>query len=59
MRQSKHMQLKALSQAYTITGDRMSHLLGYVPSDPSQKEPAKMANPTLGWEKNYTIQCRC
>ena len=23
--QSKHMQLKALSQAYTITGDRMSH----------------------------------
>ncbi|WP_455667070.1 SusC/RagA family TonB-linked outer membrane protein [Phocaeicola sp.] len=25
--------------------------LGYVPSDPSAKEPAKMANPELGWER--------
>lgn len=25
--------------------------LGYVPSDPSQKTPAKMANPTLSWER--------
>ena len=25
--------------------------LGYVPSDPSQASPAKMANPDLGWER--------
>ena len=25
--------------------------LGYVPSDPSEKTPAKMANPALGWER--------
>ncbi len=25
--------------------------LGYVPSDPSQRDPARMANSTLGWER--------
>ena len=28
--------------------------LGYVPSDPSAKNPAKMANQDLGWEKQLS-----
>ncbi len=40
----------AITGLYYNWGQKKSSL-GYVPSDPSQKEPAKMANPTLGWER--------
>jgi len=40
----------ALTQLYYNWG-ASSSTPGYVASDPSQKEPAKMANQDLGWEK--------
>ena len=48
--------IKAYATKGAITGlyynwGQNESSLGYVPSDPSQKEPAKMANPTLGWER--------
>lgn len=42
----------AIQSLYYNWGKNPSQL-GYVPSDPSSKNPSKMANLGLGWEKTY------